>query len=996
MIGLRPAALKKARWRAMLSNRMKQWLFLLAFVGSALGVSALTDDELFIEAENRYLNRNYLYALEAYNELVDRFPLSDRVPDAQYRRGVCLYRLSRYAESLKVFADIEKRYPSTRYFDYIYFWQGIGLYQLGNYSQAVDALASFLRRVEDPEMTPQALLYRGLAQLTLGGFSAASQGLSVLVQDYPASAFSNYGVVLLLYAYLKEGRYDGLLDLTGRVREDSLSERWRPRYRFYKAEALWEKGSPEEAKGLYESLLESEPQIAAVAYRRLFMLAQGRQDLAGMQELVQRAEKRFADTPAVLEDLWIRAGIESFRQGNLAQAETFLLRVWNLPDRQRLNQAVPLYLAEIQVRQKRPEEARKLLEAYLALKPPDSGYILIRLGDISLQEGQFEQAALYYKRFMDENPDSPRVQEASYLLAYSRYRRGYLDSAYEAASTLLRAVAGQPPAARQQRASSDSLYRNLVDLNVAILKQKGDNRQAAQLLKSYIAEHPQDVGRRIHYLKLLYVLKDYQAILVTTEGILKEFPRLAEENPQAYLTASYLRGLAQVTRKAYREAIQSLGEITEERVRKAGIALILPYAQYYLGWSHYRAGGYQQARDLLLRMIDANPDHPLIARSLYLVGWCTYNLGDYAPAAEYFARLARMNTDLTPQAAFLQGKSLLTLEKYTEAAEIFQNLLREYPSSPFAADSLFEFAGITARLGDIHRAAESYRSLYQRYPDSPLAGEALYKRGEVYFEKEMYAEARDAFYEYRRAFPQGRLQDAALYWGAQSSLKLSESFGAVLLLEKLVDSYPASPFRSDALREAAEIYAQREDFRRALNLITRMIAEYPAEAQAARASQLADEYRYRLTGMGDREAVLSATIDQEGGARTPTGRAAMIELARMYLYESGSRMDFAYQMLSKVVDRKEDPKTAAQAQYLIGEYFYRKSDPVTAANEFLKAALLQSGDADLAASSIYRAAEMMSLAGKRREVEELVRRLDERFPNSQWTLDGRKLLESMQ
>ena len=974
----------------MMVDRMKQVLLLLFFLGSAIGVTALSGDELFIEAENRYSNGNYLYALQTYEEFVDRYPLSDRVPDAQYRRGVCLFRLGRYGESLKVFGEVEKRYRSTRWFDYIYLWQGIGLYQMGSYSQAADSLSSFLRRVEDPELTPQALLYRGLSQMAMESYSAAAQGLAVLRQDYPGSPFSNYGVVLLMYAWLKEGLYDSLLVLTAEVREESLSERWRPRYRFYRAEALWEKGDQEQAKGLYATLLEAEPQIAAVAYRRLFLLAQGRDDLAGMQDLVRRAEARFAATPAVLQDLWVRAGIESFRRGSLAQAETFLLRVWQLPDRALLPQAVPLYLAEIRLRQKRPAEARELLEKWLELKPRETGYSLMRLGDISLQEGKFDEAARSYQRFMDENPGSPRLPEAAYLLAYSRYRRGYLDSALELAADLLRTAAQRPPA------PSDTLYRNVLDLNVAILRQKGELRQAAQLLKGYAAEHPADAAARVRYLKLLYELGDFAGIGTASESLLKERPRLRDENPRAWLTATYLRGLAQVTRKAYREAIQSLAEITDERARQADLPLILPYARYYLAWSHYRTGSYPQARLLLLQMMEANPGHALTARALYLVGWCTYSLGEYAPAAEHFARLAAMPGDLAPQAAFLQGKSLLALEKYAEASLVFQTLLQQYPASPFAADALFENAGVLARLGETQRAADAYRTLYQRYPDSGVAGEALYKRGEIFFERELYAEARDAFYEYRRAFPQGRLLDSALYWGAQSSLELEESFGAVVLLEKLIEQYPQSPFRPDALRGSAAIYAGRGDFRKALNLIGRMISEYPAEAQAVRAQQQAEEYRYRLGGMGDREAVLSAAIGQEGGARTPAGREAMIELSRMYIYESGSRMDFAFQMLTKVVERQDDPKTAAPAQLLLGEYWYRKSEPVKAANEFLKAAMLPSGNPDLAASALLRAAEMMALAGQKRDVQELVRRLQERFPDSQWTLDGKKLLESMQ
>jgi TolA-binding protein len=103
-------------------------------------------------------------------------------------------------------------------------------------------------------------------------------------------------------------------------------------------------------------------------------------------------------------------------------------------------------------------------------------------------------------------------------------------------------------------------------------------------------------------------------------------------------------------------------------------------------------------------------------------------------------------------------------------------------------------------------------------------------------------------------------------------------------------------------------------------------------------------------------------------------------------------MDLALEMLQKVVERGE-PVTASQAQFLIGEYYYRKSEPVQAAREFLKAGYLNPDDPDQMAASIFRAAEMMHLAGNRADVRELVGRLEQHFPGSQWTEEAKKLLE---
>jgi tetratricopeptide (TPR) repeat protein len=157
-------------------------------------------------------------------------------------------------------------------------------------------------------------------------------------------------------------------------------------------------------------------------------------------------------------------------------------------------------------------------------------------------------------------------------------------------------------------------------------------------------------------------------------------------------------------------------------------------------------------------------------------------------------------------------------------------------------------------------------------------------------------------------------------------------------------------------------------------------------------AQRIDELRYSLQGLSDREAVLSSIIGAEGGATTAKGREAMIELSRLYIYEGSRRMDLALEMLQKVVDRGERV-SASQAQFLIGEYYYRKSEPVKAAREFLKAGSLNPEDSDQMAASIFRAAEMMYLAGNMTDVRELIGRLEQHFPGSQWTEEAKKMLE---
>ena len=66
----------------------------LLFVGGSQSLSAApVEGDFFSEAESRYLGKNYTAALESYDAFLAAYPLSERLPDVQYRRATCMYRL---------------------------------------------------------------------------------------------------------------------------------------------------------------------------------------------------------------------------------------------------------------------------------------------------------------------------------------------------------------------------------------------------------------------------------------------------------------------------------------------------------------------------------------------------------------------------------------------------------------------------------------------------------------------------------------------------------------------------------------------------------------------------------------------------------------------------------------------------------------------------------------------------------------------------------------
>ncbi|RPJ09852.1 MAG: tetratricopeptide repeat protein, partial [Spirochaetaceae bacterium] len=91
------------------------------------------ETEVFQEAESFYYSKNYPLALETFTEFADRFPLSQLVPDVQYKRALCMFHMKRFDDSFALFEKIEQRLRSTRYLDFISFWKGMIHFQKKEY-----------------------------------------------------------------------------------------------------------------------------------------------------------------------------------------------------------------------------------------------------------------------------------------------------------------------------------------------------------------------------------------------------------------------------------------------------------------------------------------------------------------------------------------------------------------------------------------------------------------------------------------------------------------------------------------------------------------------------------------------------------------------------------------------------------------------------------------------------------------------------------------------
>lgn len=971
---------------------MKKLLLVVFVFAAAVGVAQETDTELFQQAERRFESQDFELALDRYAALVREHPVSQYVPDAQYRIAVSLYRLGRYEEALAGLQRVARRFQSTRFIALVPFWTGVSHYQLGQYDAAVQSLSAFVQGRSENGFRSQALLYLGLAHVSLDEQTAAVAALEQLLREATSEDDTSYALALLLGLYVDQERYADAIDRYTETDPGTIDQQWMDRIVFYVAESYAGTGESTVAAQFYRRLEGADPEIASVAFQRLFAYAQSGVIEDAPQDVLNRAERALSGRTDILQQFWLSVGVESYQQGRTDLAELYFRRIWDFRQSTDVSAIVPLYLARLLEQRDQPEDAVAVLAEFVARSDAETEHyerVLLSLGNLQLRLGNATDAAQTLQRFVNSFRDSEYAEEAVYQLAFALRSAGRQSEALD--------IIERQYAAGRIAAGNTRILR----LKARMESELGRSEASLQTLYEYLPLAPQDVAARLDYLKLLFALDRFDRVVDAGRQMLGEFPTLQDDNPSAYLQVRYVVGLSYVSLQRYELAIREFSAM-DATVQSPVVEQIAPYALYYASWSQYRLGAYEQALAGFGRLVESFGDHQLAAQSAYLGGWSAFRTNQFENAGQllqsaiaYDAGEAR-----TVEASFLLGRVYAAQNRDEAAAVQFRTVYLDHAGSEYADDAWFEYAEAMVRLGRVGDAVSALAELVETYPASNLTEDAMYRKAELLFGEDRFREAQEGFFAYRTAFPEGRFVDGALYWGGRARAELDEGAGALLLWERIIEEFRTSPFRADAMNQAAAMYKTRGEYREALNLLSAMTAAYPEAASAADARRRSDELVLLITGLSDREAQLMVTIEDSGRASTSEGRRAIIELGRIAIYEpTSAEVDpsTVVPMLNDVAElADEQPAQAAQALFLLAEYYSALENYLQAGNTFLDVAATDPSNGDLAAYALLRAAQAYSAIGMTEEVRVLVDRLEESFPRSEWITEARRLLPEEQ
>ena len=487
-----------------------------------------------------------------------------------------------------------------------------------------------------------------------------------------------------------------------------------------------------------------------------------------------------------------------------------------------------------------------------------------RLGDLYVAKQRYQDAASSYLAYVDSNPQSDAAPDlaARAIRAYSKggfsqlvfqAKRDYVehygfDSAYWRSHTR----AEHPEVA----AELETDLRDVATYDHAIAQRTHDVREyaeAARWYRQYLDSFPtaSDAADLNHRLAdALFAAQQYAGAAREYEHTAYNYPRTPQSESAGYaaLTAyqkaeSGLSGsaLANLQRRAIDSGVK-FAQAFPDHPDSAGVLTRADEAVF-------AAGDLPRAVQIAGILLARNPPADAAKRRIAwtIVGEADYNQGKFADA----------------EPAFIQARELAASDpKMT--ADLTERI----------AATVYRQGAAKRQAGDGDGAVRDFLRVEQVAPGSTVCATALYDASAELIRLREWSRAVQVLQEFRSRFPHHKLSAdvddklAVAYAGANQPMQAAQQF-------ETIAAQPAQTpeVRKEALRRAADLYAQAHDTPRAMGALEKLVSQYPTPlTDAEEARQRLAEYAVAGGDLTARDHWYREIVkaDAEAGAqRTP-------------------------------------------------------------------------------------------------------------------------------
>lgn len=750
----------------------------------------------YLKAESFYAAKDYITAMNAYEDFLRLATRSPYRPAATFKVGLCQFEREDYLAARGSFQSVLQLAPKSEFAEPSLFMTGEAYLREGRLKEAslayADMAASFPGALAGTSRFKQ-----GWTHYKQGELPAAELALRTLLSEHSGHKLAPAAAILLGNVYAAQQRYgetarayQQALDLLPNVelpeerrtelREVALAllsranllagdhgnlvsgyqylmkhvkptlNPWRAASLLYTAEGYYRQKLFDQAIGIYKEVLNAFPVApeSAAAVDGLAWSYFSKADYAA-------ADAEWQKLPAMRARAPVAAAKTVLPEGKLSDD---------------LYVAAEFEAATARFNQKKYLEA---LEAYETFEKTHAGKSLAV--EAGLQAGwcyyhleYYGQALKTWERVETAYTGTPQAVKAAWAIADTYFRAAQHEKGIAAYERILLRYPDDASANHARLRIALSFY-NAKELLKAVA--------AFESLANSAPGTPEAAQVLDFLTNLLYQPDGKQAALDALERIAAARP----DSPAA-VTARFRIATHLYEKSDHAAVVFQLEPLIG---RLAGRAEIMD-AQFYLADSYYQLKRYKDAAAAFERFAANYPGDKRQAAALFHLGAARFKTEEHAAACEAFKRVSTefSSTPYAPVALFNSALAYRKLGKWDEAAVALQEYMKKHPEEAKGSNAPLELAAIyeehrrfpeavlvlagerdklpaddvrrlelTSRIAEDHASAgDEEKSLaeYQNAANSPLKGNphrlaALAKLGESHEKKERWAEAQAAY-----------------------------------------------------------------------------------------------------------------------------------------------------------------------------------------------------------------------------------------------------------
>ncbi|MEM8485497.1 MAG: tetratricopeptide repeat protein [Bacteroidota bacterium] len=805
-----------------------------------------------------------------------------------------------------------------------------------------------------------------------------------------------------------------------------------PEALYYQAESSLVVGREEEAVHLFSQFQDLYPSHPLAFEARLalgkYYYAAGQHDKA-INTLARVVQKNPPDEVAARALYWM--GESALNLNNLAEAVGYFERA-AIEYPETTTAPIALYaVAATQVRQENPEAAVRFFEL-LSARYPQSPYtqnlgltlaeVYYELGDYrrsidevkrrlpnlsgpALDRANFllaeshnqlresDQAIVYYRRFTENNADSPFYRNALYGLAWNYHSEGAYQWAAEHFGQVL-----------QQR-QKDELAANAAYYRAVNTKLAGQPFEALNMYKDAAAQYPKnEISDQIMFElgMTAYELRRWEEARDAFTRVINEFPA-SNRRGQAF----FRRGSSFIALGDFDAALSNFDRAI---ALDAAPASLKQEVIFQKAWLQYRSGNYSASAPAFMELFQKNASTEVGGEALFWAAESYHQLGDLLRASQLFRQYLRgySGGKQADAAHYALGWTHFKQGNYESAIGEFRQFLSQYRNVdefvPYRTDALLRMADsyyalkrypeaiqTYARIGGedgndyaLYQVGQAYynagegfeaittfRRLLRDFPESDWVEESQYNLGYLYFQNQNYQEAIGEYQKLIRDYPRDPLAAKAQYGIGDAQFNAGNMEEAVESYRTVLQQYPNSPFSSDAAAGIQTALIVLGDEERASEIIESFAGDSNSNA-------LADEMRFRQAEVKYQTGQIDeALLDFQRFVRN-SENTQLLPDAYFYLgsiFSERNRPQEAEAYLKRIVTRHPQSPRNADATRKLGDLLLAQNRSQEALDTFQSLEGLQADNPQVVGEARYGQAKALLQLGRQAEAERLLNEL---------------------